>query len=267
MKNLTLNRPLVFLDVESTGVNPDHDRIVQIAAVRYFGGGAQKDEKSHLIHPGQPIPPEATQVHGITDEMVKDAPSFRQLAGGLLKFIEGADLAAYNARFDFSMLQAEFRRVGIEWSANQHRVLDPFRMLQQLEPRDLGAVYQRQTGKDLVGAHDALADARATVEVLEHMIEGYDLPGNVDDLLERFQEDPADSDFADPVGRRFRWRFNEPWFAFGKYHKSLKNVALTDPDYLRWMLRSSFEDDTKALISDALAGKEIRRDQPAEVPA
>lgn len=163
---LSLSRPLAFLDLETTGINISTDRIVEIAIVK-IGVDGTKQVKRKLINPQMPIPAGATEVHGITDDMVKDAPTFKQVANEIKQFIEGCDLGGYNSnRFDIPMLIEEFLRAGIDFSVDGKKFVDVQKVFHLMEQRTLSAAYKFYCNKSLDGAHSAEIDATATWEVL-----------------------------------------------------------------------------------------------------
>ena len=175
--NLKLDRPLVVFDIESTGINPLTDRIVEIAFIKLLPGGA-REQNCFRINPGIPIPAEVTALHGISDADVKDCPPFRDLAGKIYTLLDGCDLAGYNLiRYDIPMLVEEFKRASINFTAIGGRVLDAQRIFHKREPRDLVAALMFYCGDKHVGAHGALEDTDATLRVIEGQLEHYpDLP-------------------------------------------------------------------------------------------
>lgn len=232
---IKLERPLVFLDLETTGTDTANDRIVDVALLRRDPGGMEGTFSS-LVDPGVPIPVEASEVHHITDDMVRGQPTFKELAAKLLAFMDGADLGGFNVgKFDIPMLAAEFKRAGFEFSTKDRRVLDAFTIFQRKEPRNLSAAYKFYCGKNLEGAHRAEADAKASFEIFEAQLEKYDdLPRGFDELSQLLNaKDPR---FVDSE-RKFMWRNGQASFAFGKHRGlSLEEVAKRDPGYLDWLM-------------------------------
>ncbi|HFC01188.1 MAG TPA: 3'-5' exonuclease, partial [Phaeodactylibacter sp.] len=170
--NFNLDRDLCFFDIESTGLSVVRDKIVQIAIIKYPKNGGEPIELSMLINPGIPISEEAMSVHGITPKMLSNQPTFQQAARKLMDFIGDADLAGYNSnRFDVPMLMEEFARVGMELDMTNRRTIDVQRIFYKMEPRTLSAALKYYTGKKIENAHDALADVRATVDVLKGQLE------------------------------------------------------------------------------------------------
>jgi DNA polymerase-3 subunit epsilon len=244
VKHLRVTRPLVFFDLETTGVDPASDRIVQIAVMRVEPGG-ERQSKTRRINPERPIPPEATAVHGIRDEDVRGEPTFRQISKGLLEFLEGADLAGFNIRrFDVPLLDREFRDCGIDMGLGNRRILDVMTIFHRREPRDLSAAVRFYLGREHVGAHGAEADVAAALEVLDAQLERYtDLPRTLEELEQWCGGGVA----------KFVWRDGEAVFCFGRHQgRLLREVARDQPDYLRWLLEQDFPPDARDLVERAL---------------
>lgn len=254
MQNLHLNRPLAFFDLETTGVDVERDRIVQIGIIRIETDGKRAAWDS-LVNPECPIPPQATAIHGITDADVRDAPTFAQLRAEIENRLGGADLAGYNSiRFDLPLLESELRRAGSRIDLAGAKHLDAMRVFHAMERRDLTAAYKFYCGKELEGAHGALADAAATLEVLDAQIARYEeVPGDVE-ALHRF----CNPDEGKWVDRTRKFMFDEQGeavFTFGKLRgQALKAVAQSDRGYLEWMLGKDFSEEVKGILRDALAG-------------
>ncbi len=261
MKNLQLDRPLVIFDLETTGTDPATDRIVEIAVLRIEPDGATRS-RTRRIHPGQPIPPEATRVHGIGDDDVRDAPPFERIARGLLEFLAGADLAGVNVRrFDVPLLDRELRDCGLDLGLTDRRIVDAMTIFHRKEPRDLSAAVRFYLDREHTGAHAAQADLEATLAVLEAQLERYpDLPRSVEEL-DAWSRPNADA--VDHAGKLV-WKDGEVTVAFGKHRgKKLSELARELPDYLDWILAADFADDVKDLARQALRGELPRRDQSA----
>lgn len=255
---LRLERPLVTLDTETTGADFNSDRVVQIALVKLHPGGRTEEYES-LVNPEVPIPLEATAIHGIRDEDVRFAPPFRRIAEEVLRFCEGCDLAGFNlTRFDLPILRGEFQRCGRAWNLDGVRVLDAQRIFHTMEPRDLSAAVRFYCGRELEGAHGALADSRATLAVLLAQLERYpDLPRDVGGLDVRFNL--PDARFVDTT-RKFRWQNGEPVFNFGqKRGRALREVAEKERDYLEWILSQDFGPEVRKLVAGALEGRIPKR--------
>jgi DNA polymerase-3 subunit epsilon len=260
-----LRRPVVFFDIEATGTDPLSDRIVEISLVRIEPGGSVGNVVTRRINPEVRIPLEATEIHGITNEDLASSPTFAELAEEIMKVVEGADLAGFAiGRFDVRLLHAELVRAGRAIDFSQTRVIDAQVIYHRREPRHLSAALQFYRGKELEGAHGALADTLASLEVFAGQLERYDdLHVDVEQL---HQLSASHNDAYCDLGRRFMWRDNEPVFNFGRMRgKTLRWVA-ADPDerkYLRWFLDGTFEEDAKSLVREALTGKIRLRQSPA----
>jgi DNA polymerase III subunit epsilon len=246
---LVLQKPLAFIDLETTGINLATDRIVEIAIVKITPAG-ERQVKRRLVNPGMPIPAQATEVHGITDEMVKDAPLFKQLANEIRQFIQGCDLAGYNSnRFDLPMLAEEFLRAGQDFDINGCELVDVQRIFHQMEPRTLSAAYRFYCSKELDGAHSAEVDAMATWEVLEAQVQRYPQLGNtVEGILKATGREEI-VDFA----RRFIMENGVEVFNFGKHKgKPVTKVLKEEPQYYDWMMRGDFPMHTKMKLTEIL---------------
>ena len=250
---LKLDRPLVIFDIESTGVSPRADRIIELAVIRIEPDGGERI--GHwLVNPTIPIPVESTAVHGITDDIVKDCPTFAQIAGEVDAWLKGCDLGGYNViRFDIPMLAEEFHRAGLDLDVDSRRVLDAQRIYHQKEPRDLSAALRFFCGREHRDAHGAEADTRATLDVIKGQFRKYpDLPRDLETLDRQFNAtDPFNAD----RGGRLRWVDGELTINFGKKKGArVKDLAASDPGYLKWMLRGDFPMDTRKIVQDALDG-------------
>lgn len=227
-------KPIVFFDLETTGTDPNNDRIAQIACIKITPDDTPqgtREEKVMLINPTVPIPEEATKIHGITNEMVKDAPMFKNIAKGLLAFMFGCDLSGYNSDgFDIPMLMKEFERCGIAFPTWELTCLDVMKYEKHLNPNKLSDVYFRYTGNVLEGAHDALQDIRATLTVLEHQTkEGEDLTANDVALLYR-----DGKDLFDIAGKCYLEEGVVKW----NFGKNKDKDIMQDIRYLEWSLNS-----------------------------
>ncbi|MDZ7370930.1 MAG: 3'-5' exonuclease [candidate division KSB1 bacterium] len=252
-EQLRLERPLVFFDLETTGLDLANDRIVQFAFVK-VNLDRSLTEWSELVNPGIPIPPEASRVHHITDETVAGKPQLKEFAPKIREFLTGCDLAGFNViSFDLPLLQIELERCGVSLPLQEMRVIDAQVIFHKQEPRNLAAAYRFYCGRELVDAHDALADVRATVHILDAQLQRYrDLPKAVDALHKYCL--PRDQRFVTP-DRKFYWKNGEAVAAFGKHRgKSLQWLIENEPDYLNWIMQGDFPEQTKALVADALKG-------------
>ena len=251
---LKLERPLVVFDIESTGVAARKDRIIELAAIKVMPDGTEIS-KCWLMNPTVKIPPETTAIHGISDEIVKDCPTFAEKADEIFAFFEGCDLSGFNAdRFDIPCLEEEFARVGKNFAPTARKHVDVQRIYHRKEPRDLSAAVQFYLGRDHAGAHGAEADARATLEVLKAQMAKYaDLPQTVDEMDEYLV--PHDPLNADRMGT-LRWKDGELTVNFGKKKgEPLKRIMLKEPSFLHWIVRGDFDTDVKAIAADALEGR------------
>ncbi len=246
---LNLTRPIAFIDLETTGVNISNDRLVEIAIVKILTDGTRQ-VKRKLINPQIPIPAGASDVHGITDEMVKDAPSFKQVANEIKQFIENCDLGGYNSnRFDIPMLIEEFLRAGVSFSADGRKLVDVQKVFHMMEQRTLGAAYKFYCNKTLEDAHSAEADATATWEVLEAQIERYPQIGNTVESIVKFTGEDDIVDFA----RRFVKENGVEVFNFGKHKgKPVVQVLKEEPQYYDWMMKGDFAMNTKQKLTEIL---------------
>ncbi len=245
---LKLNNPIVFFDLETTGVDVSHDRIVEIAVIKLLPNG-DREEKVRRINPGMPIPPEATAVHGITDEDVKDCPRFENIARSLYAFIEGCDMGGFNSnKFDVPVLAEEFLRAGIEVDFKRRKFVDVQNIFHKKEQRTLSAAYQFYCGKNLEDAHSAAADTKATCEVLEAQLDRYpDLENDVAFLAEYSRRDNS----VDYAGRIVLDEKGVEVFSFGKYKgHSVAAVFQREPSYYDWMMKGDFPLYTKRVITE-----------------
>jgi DNA polymerase III subunit epsilon len=247
--NLQLTRPLVFIDLETTGTNLSQDRIVEIAIIKVNTDGSRQ-VKRKLINPQMPIPQASSDIHGITDEMVKDAPSFKQVANEIKQFIEHSDLAGYNSnRFDIPLLMEEFLRAGLEFDMQQCKLVDVQKVFHMMEQRTLGAAYKFYCNKTLESAHSAEVDASATLEVLVAQLERYPQLGNtVESVLKHIGEDRF-VDFA----RRMVFENGVEVFNFGKHKgRPVADVLKSEPQYYDWMMKGDFPLHTKQKLTEIL---------------
>lgn len=260
---LNLARPLALFDIESTGVSPMRDRIVEIAVIKLFPDGTRQ-ETVRRLNPQMPIPAAATAVHGITDADVADCPCFNDIAEKLFNYLADCDLGGYNITgFDVPLLEAEFKRAGYEFKGADHKIVDAYNIFCKLYPRTLTAAYKFFCGKDLVGAHGAGADTAATLEVLLGEMEKHaELPGDVDGLAQ--YSSLAGPDDIDRT-RRFKWSGDNVVVNFGKNAgRTLEDIAQNDPGFLRWIIKNDFPDDVKKIAENALIGKFPVRETPAQ---
>lgn len=226
-----LDRPLVFFDLETTGLDVEKDRVIEIACIKVHADRRQERFETFL-HPERPIPAEVTELTGISNEMVADAPRFREVAPTLTGLLADADLVGYNAiTFDVPMLEAEFRRAGLPVPAPEDRaVLDPLAILKKYELRTLGWAHRFYCGADISGAHRSMTDTEAAMSILREQIKRYNLAGSPRELRDEIRKPYLDD------GQRFKLEGDAVQIAFGKYrNKALAYVRKTDPDYVKWM--------------------------------
>ena len=263
LSELALKRPLVFFDLETTGLDFKNDHIVQFAFLRVNPDRSQ-DEWKELVNPGVPIPPEAARVHGITDDMVADKPLFKEFAPLIADFLQNCDLSGYNiARFDVPFLQAEMERSGIPLDLKQAKIVDAQVIYHKNEPRDLSAAYRFYCGGEHIDAHDAMGDVRVTLEILDAQLVKYkNIPKSTDGLHKYCA--PRDSRYV-TSDRKFYWKNNEAVLAFGKHKgKTLKWLAENERDYLLWMQNGDFTEETKQVIANAFIGVFPERERASE---
>lgn len=245
---LNNRNPIVFFDLETTGINVATDRIVEISMIKVMPNGSE-DIKNRRINPTIPIPKEASDVHHIYDEDVKDCPVFKDVAKSLAKFIEGCDFAGYNSnKFDIPLLAEEFIRAGVDIDLKKRRFVDVQTIFHKMEQRTLVAAYKFYCGKELEDAHSALADTRATYEVLMSQIERYEEIENDIEFLSEFTSRTNNVDFA---GRIVYDDNKRECLNFGKYKGVvLEDVFKKDPGYYSWMMNGDFPEYTKKVLSE-----------------
>jgi DNA polymerase-3 subunit epsilon len=263
LKNIRLERPLVVLDLETTGTKVQTDRIVEISLLKLLPDGSH-EVKTRRLNPGIPIPAAATAIHGITDSDVANENSFRQIARSLTAYLEGCDLCGYNIWiFDLRMLVAEFKRAEVPFSTEGRHIIDPCRIYHKREHRDLTAALRFYCGKEHEGPHKAEADALATLLVLDGQTERYDdLPRTIPELHAHMEY----PDIVDPDGKFVRREDGVIVFAFKPHtDRPVDEVAQTDPGFLLWMLSKDFSDEAKAVAREALDRLRERQDVPLHV--
>jgi DNA polymerase-3 subunit epsilon len=245
---LQLKKPLAVIDIEATGTNVSTDRIVEIAIVKLLADG-NRTVKRKIVNPQMPIAKNISEIHGITDEMVKEAPTFKQVAQEIKQFIDGCDLACYNAyRLDIPLLMEEFIRADVDFDMKSRRVVDVQKIFHQMEQRTLAAAYKFYCNKLLDGAHGAEVDASATAEILSAQVERYpQLGSSVESIVKAVGEDPI-IDFA----RRFVYDDKGvETFNFGKHKgKPVADVLKAEPQYYDWMMKGEFPMNTKQKLTE-----------------
>ena len=247
--NLKLSKPIVFFDIETTGLQISTDRIVEISVLKIFPNG-NKESKTWLVNPTIPIPKETTVIHGICDEKIKDEPTFQEIASEISEIIHNCDLAGFNSnRFDIPLLAEEFIRANIDFNMKNRNAIDIQNIFHKLEKRTLVAAYKFYCNKDLTNAHSASADTSATYEVLLAQIDKYEELENNVTFLSEFSE--IGGGFVDMAGFI---RYNEKKqevLSFGKY----KNVTLSqiwkdNPGYFTWISKAEFPQYTKNIMKE-----------------
>lgn len=247
MPSLQLKRPLAVIDLETTGTNIATDRIIEIAIIKVFPDKTVQS-KVKRINPGIPIPAVTTAIHGISNEDVKDSPTFKQVANEMRQFLENCDIAGYNSnRFDIPMLVEEFLRAELEFDVSNRKFIDVQKIFHLMEKRTLSAAYKFYCDKQLENAHSAEADALATYEILEAQLRRYEnLQTDVNGLAEFTREDEY-VDFA----RRIAMQNGTEVFNFGKYKgRPVREVLKIEPQYYDWMMKADFPLNTKQKLTE-----------------
>ncbi len=246
--NLKLEKPIVFFDLETTGVNIATDRIVEIAILKVFPNG-NKESKTWLVNPEIEIPQGATDVHGITNEKVVTEPTFKELAPAINKMIEGCDLAGFNSnRFDIPLLAEELMRAGIDFDMKNRKAIDVQVIFHKKEQRTLSAGYQFYCGKELEGAHGAEADTNATYEILLAQLDKYNDIENSVDALSEYSTHGERADFA---GFILMNEDKQEIFSFGKYKgRTVEEVLKENPGYNNWIQNADFPLYTKKVLRE-----------------
>lgn len=245
--SLNLTKPICFFDLETTGINVANDRIVEIAILKIFPNG-NKESYTWRVNPGIPIPPQASAVHGVTNEMVANEPTFKELAPKVYSLIKDSDLGGFNSnRFDIPMLAEELLRAEIDFDLKRALSVDVQTIFHKMEKRTLGAAYKFYCGKDLENAHSAEADTLATYEVLLAQLEKYpDLKNDIS-FLSDFSSHKEHADFAGFITYNEK---DEEVFSFGKYKGRLvTDVLETDSGYFGWILNADFPLYTKKVLT------------------
>lgn len=252
---MNLTRPIIFLDIEATGTDTTRDRIVEIALIKLFPDN-RREEKVLRINPGIKISAEVIAVHGITNEDIANAPTFKDVAMSLLDFLDGCDVAGFGiTRFDIPLLTEEFKRSNLTFPQGSLAILDALTIFHRKEPRDLSAAYQYYCQKKLVGAHGARADALASFEVLCAQLERYpDLPKEIPGLHDFCNK--QDERFVDSRGK-FLWKDGEAAMNFGKYKgELLRQLVKSQRDYLEWIVNEGkFSQEVVDICWRALRGE------------
>ena len=245
--NLKLHKPLCVFDLETTGTQVAKDRIVEISILK-VNPDASRESKTWLVNPERPIPAETSAIHGITDEKVKDAPTFKEIASKVMDMIAGTDLGGFNSnRFDVPLLAEELLRAGLDFDLSKFKLVDAQTIFHKMEPRNLTAAYQFYCKKELINAHSAEADVLATFEVLDAQVGHYDeLPNDIASL----SEISSHHKFADLAGFIAFDKEEKETFTFGKYKgQRVKEVFQRDLGYYGWIQNADFPLYTKKVLT------------------
>lgn len=245
---LKLQKPLVFFDLETTGVSSLHDRIVEISYIKIYPNG-NEESKTLRINPERHIPEQSSAIHGIYDDDVKDCPTFKQVAKELAGVFTGCDLAGFNSNhFDVPMLVEEMLRAGVDFDITKCRLIDVQNIYHKLEQRTLSAAYRFYCNKNLDDAHSALADTRATYEVLKAQLDKY--PDKLQNDVQFLSTFSKMNDNIDCAGRIIYNDKHIPVFNFGKYKgQSVEEILARDPGYYGWMMQGDFPQNTKQVLT------------------
>lgn len=245
---LNLKNPLVFFDLETTGINIATDRIVELCYIKVYPNG-NEESKSMRINPEMHIPEASSAIHGIYDEDVKDCPTFKQIARELANAIEGCDLAGFNSnRFDIPMLAEEFLRAEVDFDMTRRKFIDVQNIYHKLERRTLSAAYKFYCGKDLENAHSALADTQATYEVLQAQLDKY--PNELQNDMQFLADFSRMSNNVDFAGRIVYNEQGIEVFNFGKYKgMPVTEVLQKDSGYYGWVMQGDFTRNTKQVLT------------------
>lgn len=246
---LNLKNPLLFFDIESTGLNVATDRIVEICAVKVMPNGDQ-EIKTRRLNPTIPISSEAQAVHGISNEDVKDCPKFKEIAKSLAQWMAGCDIAGYNSlKFDIPLLAEEFLRAGVEFDFRKRHLIDVQNIFHKMEQRTLSAAYKFYCQKDLENAHSAEADTLATYEILKAQLDRY--PETLKNDVTMLADFSTRSRFVDYAGRIILNDKDQPVINFGKHKgKLVEDVLRLEPSYYAWIMNGDFTLDTKKVLTD-----------------
>lgn len=257
---LNLKIPLCFFDLETTGINVTQDRIIEIAVIKVMPTG-EVIKKSNLINPTITIAPESTTIHGISNEDVKDKPTFKEVAKEYARFFEGSDLAGFNIlKFDVPVLVEEFIRADVDFDYSRKKLIDAQKIFHMMEKRTLSAAFKFYCDKEIADAHSAEADTQATLEVLYAQIARYENQDVTDGLgnkvgvikndMEALHKITA-SNLVDLAGRMVRNEKDEVIFNFGKHKgKVVTQVFKDEPSFYDWMMKGDFPLDTKRRLTE-----------------
>ena len=246
---LNLKNPIIFFDIESTGLNVASDRIVEISMVKVMPDGTT-EVKTRRINPTIHISEESSRIHGIYDEDVKDCPIFAQIAKSLAKWMEGCDIAGYNSnKFDIPLLYEEFLRAGVDFDFRKRKLVDVQNIFHKMEQRTLSAAYKFYCHKDLENAHSAEADTMATYEILQAQLDRYS--GTLQNDIAFLSDFSSKTRLADYAGRIIYNDQDIPVFNFGKHKgKPVEEVLRKEPSYYSWIMNGDFTLDTKKVLTE-----------------
>ena len=244
---LNLRNPLIFFDLETTGIDVVNDRIVELSYLKIYPDG-KEECSTWLINPGRPIPPEATLIHGISDADVKDAPPFNQIAQTLANEFEGCDFAGFNSnKFDIPLLAEEFLRTNVDFDMKKRKFIDVMVIFMKMEQRNLAAAYRFYCNKELKDAHSAEADTRATYEILQAQLARYDELENDIEALSKYSAHTRNVDY---MGRIIYNEKDVEVINFGKYKGiPVEEVLRKDPGYYGWIMNADFPLYTKKVLT------------------
>lgn len=248
---MKLLKPIIIFDLETTGVSINDDKIVQMATIKIHPDGTEEG-KTILLNPERPIPKDASDVHGITDEMVKDAPTFKQVSKSMFEYFDGCDLGGYNSdNFDIPLLMAEFDRCGIEFLKWEPNVIDGLKIERLINSHKLENAYKRHTGKTLDDAHDAMADSKATLEVLRSQ---FKMLSNQEEMSDELSIKDVD-EYCQDENKRFDYAgktYEKDGVVYWTFGKHKDKPVLDDRSYLNWVLSSNFPIQTKTKLKSLL---------------
>ncbi len=257
---LNLKTPLCFFDLETTGISIANDRIIEIAMIKLMPNG-ETLRKVHKVNPTIPISPESTAIHGISNDDVKDKPTFKEIAKECAKFLEGADLSGFNIlKFDVPLLVEEFLRADVEFDYKRKKIIDAQRIFHFMEKRTLGAAYKFYVHKEMQNAHSAEVDTEATIEVLKAQVEKYDgqevtdgLGNKIGMILNDMETlgQLSSSQQVDLAGRMIYNQKGVEVFNFGKHrNKPVTDILAQEPSYYDWIMKGDFPLDTKRRLTE-----------------
>lgn len=252
-KLISLDKPLVIFDLESTGLSISLDRIIEIAYLKIFPNGVTK-KGDIFLNPEMSIPAEAVEIHGISDDKVKNEPIFKEKAQELWEIFNHCCYSGFNVvNFDLPLLRREFLRAGMDFDYANAKIIDAKTIYHFMEPRTLSAAYKFYCAKEHAAAHSALADVEAAAEILEKQLEKYSETRDWD-FIHKIHH-ASDDRFVD-TERKFFWRNGQAHFSFSKYKdRPLKEVVEQDPGFLNWILSADFSEETKDIVEKALRGE------------